>query len=77
MEVAISNLNYIFKDSPPMGGQVICSYNAITDAAGNFVETLSFDPWGRRRNPNTWTYINSPASSAPTREPVLKSRAIS
>jgi RHS repeat-associated protein len=24
--------------------------------------TLSFDPWGRRRNPTNWSYINVPAT---------------
>jgi hypothetical protein len=26
------------------------------------VENLSFDPWGRRRNPTTWTYTNVPTT---------------
>ena len=31
------------------------SITAITDASGNLVESLSYDPWGRRRNPDDWT----------------------
>ncbi|MDZ4203220.1 MAG: RHS repeat-associated core domain-containing protein, partial [Bacteroidales bacterium] len=54
-EGTASNLYYIHKDH-------LGSYNAITDATGNLVETLSFDPWGRRRNPTNWTYNNMPAS---------------
>ncbi len=34
------------------------SISAITDATGNLVESLSYDPWGRRRNPNNWTDYN-------------------
>ncbi|MDD3743013.1 MAG: hypothetical protein PHX54_05265, partial [Lentimicrobiaceae bacterium] len=31
------------------------SITGITDASGNLLENLSYDPWGRRRNPNNWT----------------------
>jgi len=31
------------------------SITGITDASGNVLEKLSYDPWGRRRNPNNWT----------------------
>ena len=31
---------------------------AISDATGNLVESLSYDPWGRRRNPNNWNDYN-------------------
>ena len=34
------------------------SLTAISDAAGNLVESLSYDPWGRRRNPNDWNDYN-------------------
>ena len=34
------------------------SLTAISDAAGNLVESLSYDPWGRRRNPNNWNDYN-------------------
>lgn len=44
-------LYYIHKDH-------LGSYNAITDENGNLVETLSFDAWGRRRNPDDWTDYN-------------------
>jgi len=51
----VSNLNYIHKDYQG-------SYNVITDANGAKLETLSFDPWGRRRNPTTWSFTNVPTS---------------
>ncbi len=38
------------------------TYNLITNANGEKVELLSFDPWGRRRNPISWTYDNLPTS---------------
>ena len=34
------------------------SLTAISDATGNLVESLSYDPWGRRRNPNNWNDYN-------------------
>jgi RHS repeat-associated protein len=34
------------------------SLTAISDAAGNLVESLSYDPWGRRRNPDNWNDFN-------------------
>ena len=33
------------------------SITALIDTTGNIVEELSFDPWGRRRSPGTWSYI--------------------
>ncbi len=30
------------------------SINLITDGQGNIVQTLAFDPWGKRRNTTTW-----------------------
>lgn len=38
------------------------SLNCFTDAEGNLLEELSFDAWGQRRNPETWTYDNVPSS---------------
>ncbi len=45
------------------------SYYSITDENGNIVllhdreeQVFSFDPWGRRRNPQDWTYNNVPTS---------------
>ena len=32
----------------------------LTDDAGQVVAEQNFDPWGRRRNPNSWTYANLP-----------------
>ncbi len=34
------------------------SISAITDATGNLIESLSYDAWGRRRNPSDWTDYN-------------------
>jgi RHS repeat-associated protein len=34
------------------------SISAITDATGNLLESLSYDAWGRRRNPTNWTDYN-------------------
>lgn len=44
---------YIHKDH-------LGSYETITDEEGRVVEKLNFDPWGRRRNPDTWTFDNVP-----------------
>jgi len=30
------------------------SFTGITDASGKLLQSLSYDPWGRRRNPNDW-----------------------
>lgn len=38
------------------------SLTCITNAAGTVVERMNFDPWGRRRNANDWTYANVPSS---------------
>jgi RHS repeat-associated protein len=45
---------YIHKD-------YLGSYDVITNESGTVMERLSFDPWGRRRNPADWTYDNIPA----------------
>ncbi len=36
------------------------SFETITNHKGTAVEKLSFDPWGRRRNPTNWTFTNVP-----------------
>ena len=38
------------------------NYNLITSGNGTVLEKLSFDPWGRRRNAETWDYADLPAS---------------
>ncbi len=43
------------------------SIRVITGENGNMEEEMSFDAWGRRRNPADWTYTNVP-------EPVLTDR---
>ncbi|MCD4746096.1 MAG: hypothetical protein K8R58_07340, partial [Bacteroidales bacterium] len=52
---ANKEMNYILKDH-------LGSIQCITDGQGNLVEELSFDAWGRRRNPTDWSYNNIPAS---------------
>jgi len=36
------------------------NYQAISDENGILFEELSFDPWGRRRNPSDWSFYNVP-----------------
>ena len=36
---------------------------AISDASGNIVQELSYDAWGRRRNPDTWNYYDEIADA--------------
>lgn len=36
------------------------SYETITDKQGTVIEKLSYDPWGRRRNPTNWTFTDVP-----------------
>lgn len=36
------------------------SYETVTDDNGQVVDKLSFDPWGRTRNPLNWTYEEFP-----------------
>lgn len=35
------------------------SVQAYSDESGNLVQELSYDAWGRRRNPTTWEYYSS------------------
>ncbi len=48
-------LHYILKDH-------LGSWTTITDSEGTIEQELSFDAWGNRRNPKTWT---SPRSKTP------------
>ncbi len=52
---AVGNLYYIHKDH-------LGSFTAITDKNGAKVDSMSYDPWGRRRNPTDWSYDNVPGS---------------
>lgn len=36
------------------------SVQAITGEQGNLVEALAFDPWGNRRDPETWSPVTEP-----------------
>ena len=47
----LQTMYYVHKD-------YLGSLTAISDAAGNLVESLSYDPWGRRRNPSNWNDYN-------------------
>jgi RHS repeat-associated protein len=38
------------------------SFDKVTNSTGTVVDSMSFDAWGRRRNPATWTYSNIPAT---------------
>jgi RHS repeat-associated protein len=40
---------------------------ALRNTNGTVVESYSYDPWGRRRNPSNWSYTNVP-------EPVITNR---
>ncbi|PJB55188.1 MAG: hypothetical protein CO098_17620, partial [Bacteroidetes bacterium CG_4_9_14_3_um_filter_41_19] len=46
-----ATMNYIHKDYQG-------SFETITNHKGTVVEKLSYDPWGRRRNPTNWTFTN-------------------
>jgi hypothetical protein len=39
------------------------SYNVISNNTNDSIEELSFDPWGRRRDPTTWSYTGAPTST--------------
>jgi len=43
---------YIHKD-------YLGSFETVTIGSGEVYEKLSFDPWGRRRNPENWTYYST------------------
>jgi RHS repeat-associated protein len=45
------------KNGIPAGSAVLWA-RGVFDATGKLVESLSYDPWGRRRNPNNWTDYN-------------------
>lgn len=55
MQEPVKKMYYIHKDH-------LGSYETISDEDGLIVEKLSFDPWGRRRNPDTWSYDNTPTN---------------
>lgn len=41
---------------------ILGSYDVITNDQGGVRERLSFDPWGRRRNPSDWSFNSVPTS---------------
>jgi RHS repeat-associated protein len=50
-----NQMYYIHKDH-------LGSINVITNQSGAAVEEMSFDAWGRRRNPTNWTYTGIPTT---------------
>ena len=50
-----TQMHYIHKDH-------LGSFQSITNEDGELLEKLSFDPWGRRRNPDDWSFVNVPES---------------
>lgn len=36
------------------------SYSVVTDERGSVIDRLSYDPWGRRRNPGDYSFANVP-----------------
>ena len=51
MNNEVGAMYYIHKDH-------LGSWQVITDQAGHAIQEQSFDAWGRRRNPDNWTYNN-------------------
>ncbi len=51
IENFVGTMYYVHKD-------YLGSILYLTDDDGTVVESQSFDPWGRRRNPSNWTYDN-------------------
>jgi len=47
------SIKYILTDN-------LGSFQVVTDQNGNLLEELSFDSWGRRRNPSTWSREDVP-----------------
>jgi RHS repeat-associated protein len=45
------------KNGIPAGSAVLWA-RGVFDATGKLVESLSYDPWGRRRNPTNWSHYN-------------------
>lgn len=48
-ENGIETISYLLKDH-------IGSITAVLDKNGNILEEMNFDAWGRRRNPQDWSY---------------------
>ncbi len=53
-ENGIDNYYYTYQDH-------LGSIVTVTDDSGSVVTEQNFDPWGRQRNPSTWTYSNIPS----------------
>ena len=51
-------IHYVLKDN-------LGSWATITDRHGNIEQELSYDPWGTRRNPDTWHTHNNQNLEAP------------
>ena len=51
-------IHYVLKDN-------LGSWTTITDRHGNIEQELSYDPWGTRRNPDTWLTWDNQNLEAP------------
>jgi len=52
-----NGMNYYYPYHDHIG-----SVTVVTDDAGNIIYEQNFDAWGKRRNPQDWSYLNIPAS---------------
>src|SRR5512133_894764 len=55
IEYSTTNMYYVHSDH-------LGSIDVMTNQSGIAVQYMSFDAWGRRRNPADWTYNNVPTS---------------
>jgi RHS repeat-associated protein len=51
-----TNENLYFTETDHLGSII-----SLLDESGTYVEKYLYDPWGRRRNPVTWSYDSIPA----------------
>lgn len=52
-ENGVDTYNYVYTDH-------LGSILSVTNSSGTVTAEQNFDPWGRRRNPTTWTYTSVP-----------------
>jgi RHS repeat-associated protein len=52
------NAQFYFENKDYTATWFSVGWSSITDASGKLLQTLSYDPWGRRRNPNNWNEYN-------------------
>ena len=56
-ENGVDNFYYVYTDH-------LGSILTVTNSAGAVIAEQNFDPWGRKRNPTTWTYSSIPSVPA-------------